>query len=447
MNVTGEDTGLQAEFAVVDLVQRRVPVGEARQDDHRAEGFLAHHVGPLGHIFQQAGLEHIALAAATREQCRPGRDRVVDPALEPLGFLRRNHRADEGVALFGIARFERLHLGDEHVAETVVDFGVDDDALHMDAALPRLIIAAEDDASERMVEVGVLVDDHRGIAAEFEHDLFLARLCLEIPADARRAGEAEQFQPLVGGEEIGAVAACGQDAEGAFGQYVALGEHLAHDDRAQRRHRRGLHHEGAAHGDRRRDLVRRKVERKIERRDKAARADRHPLPHPHITLGARRNVERLDLAIIARRLFCGDAEGVDQAPDLALAVGDRLSRFHAQRIGKLVEAFLEARDAMIEDILPLVTREPRHRLGGAHRAGDGFIDDVGGRQRGTESDFAGEFVDHLEVGVRLHRLVVEIERVDVLEFHNHSPPCWRALRHPPLSSPRKRGPRGSMLSR
>src|SRR3546814_10388636 len=75
-----------------------------------------------------------------------------------------------------------------------------DDPLHPDARLTRLIEGAEDDPRERVVQVGVLVDDHRGIAAEFEHDLLLARFGLQIPTDARRAGEGEQFQPLVGGE-------------------------------------------------------------------------------------------------------------------------------------------------------------------------------------------------------------------------------------------------------
>src|SRR3546814_3987708 len=61
--------------------------------------------------------------------------------------------------MLGVARFQRLDLRGEHVAECVVDLLMDDHALHMDAALPRLVIAAEDDARERMVEVGVLVDD------------------------------------------------------------------------------------------------------------------------------------------------------------------------------------------------------------------------------------------------------------------------------------------------
>src|SRR3546814_4459355 len=45
-------------------------------------------------------------------------------------------------------------------------------------------------------DLGVLVDDDGGVAAEFEHDLFLARLGLRFPADAGRSGEGEQFQPL-----------------------------------------------------------------------------------------------------------------------------------------------------------------------------------------------------------------------------------------------------------
>src|SRR3546814_9861779 len=45
------------------------------------------------------------------------------------------------------------------------------------------------------------------------------------------------------GEQVGAVARRRQDRKGALGQYVALGEHFAHDDRAERGHRRGLHHE------------------------------------------------------------------------------------------------------------------------------------------------------------------------------------------------------------
>src|SRR3546814_1996467 len=72
---------------------------------------------------------------------------------------------------------------------------------------------------------------------------------------------------------------------------------------------------------------------------------------------------------------------------------------------------------MGQHIALLIAREARHRLGGAHGTGDRLVDDIGHGQRGTKRDLAGEFVDHLEAGVRLHRLVVEIERIHVLEFH------------------------------
>src|SRR3546814_18883897 len=58
-----------------------------------------------------------------------------------------------------------------------------------------------------------------------------------------RSGERQQFQPFVGGEQVGARARRGQDAERTLGQDVAFGEHLTHDDRAQWRQRCRLHHE------------------------------------------------------------------------------------------------------------------------------------------------------------------------------------------------------------
>src|SRR3546814_1456410 len=73
-----------------------------------------------------------------------------------------------------------------------------------------------------------------------------------------------------------------------------------------------------------RDLVRGEIEREVERRDEAARPDRHAHPHPHIAFGARGNIERLDLAIVAQRYLGGDAESVDQEADLAFGGGARL---------------------------------------------------------------------------------------------------------------------------
>src|SRR5690606_9700587 len=111
-----------------------------------------------------------------------------------------DHRADERVALLGVARHQRLRSGDQHIAEAVVDVGMNDDALHADTALPRLVESAEKDAFNCIVEIGISIDNHCRIAAEFEYHLLLAATCLEIPANVGRSGEREQLEPVVDGE-------------------------------------------------------------------------------------------------------------------------------------------------------------------------------------------------------------------------------------------------------
>src|SRR3546814_1985557 len=71
------------------------------------------------------------------------------------------------------------------------------------------------------------------------------------------------------------------------------------------------------------------IEREVERGDEAARADRHALPDALIAARALRDVERLHLAGHPHRFLGGDAEGVDEARDLAFRIVDRLPRLDA----------------------------------------------------------------------------------------------------------------------
>ena len=143
---------------------------------------------------------------------------------------------------------------------------MDEDALDADAALAALVECAEDDALDRVVDVRILVDDHRGVPAELEYDRLLARASLQVPTDAWRAGEGEQLQAVVLGESRGPVARAGQDRERAFGQ-VGLGEHLTDHEGPDRRQTRRFQDERTADGEGRRDLVRRQVQGKVEGRD------------------------------------------------------------------------------------------------------------------------------------------------------------------------------------
>ena len=75
---------------------------------------------------------------------------------------------------------------------------VDEHPLDADADLAGVGERADEHAPDRPVEVGGLVDDHAGVAAELEDDLLLAGPLLHPPADRRAAGERQQLEALVG---------------------------------------------------------------------------------------------------------------------------------------------------------------------------------------------------------------------------------------------------------
>jgi hypothetical protein len=161
--------------------------------------------------------------------------------------------------------------------------------------------------------------------------------------------------------------------------------------------------------------VRGQVEREVEGRDERAGPDRHPLPHARVVASARRDVERQHLADDAHRLFCGDAEGIDEAPHLAFAVFDGLAGFDAQALGELVGALREALHTVHEHGLALVGLELTHRLGGFHGGGDGLVDGGFVGEGHVRGDLARILVDHRQIAVRRHGAVGQIIRIVFLE--------------------------------
>ncbi len=316
---------------------------------------------------------------------------------------------------------------------------MNDDALNADAALARLIKGAKDDPLDGILDVGILVDDHCGIAAKLQHHLLLAGSGLEVPADARGPREGEELQPIVPREEIGAVPARGEDRKGALGK-LGLGQHLADDDRAERRSAGGLHHERAAHRDGGSDLVRGEVQREVERRDEAARPDRHALPHALIAACALGNIERLHFPRQPNRFFRSDAEGVDEPRHFAFGIVDRFSGLDAERISKFVEARLEPLHAMLEHGLALIACHARHRLGGAGGGRNAFADRLLIGERAAKGHLARIFVGDGEVAVGLPRLAPDVKRVDVLELGHSSVPGTFELRLPKRLRPEKATP-------
>ena len=204
----------------------------------RAEGFLAIEVAVVRHVLQQRRLAAWRPCACRRtSSLRAACRRRLDPAFEALGRVLVDHRADEGLLVAADRRcVSVLATADLSLSRSfVVDVGVDEDALHADAALAGLVEGAEHDALDHGVEVEarIVVDDARRVAAEFQHHLLLAGARLQVPAD-QAAGEAEQLEALVGRPAGRRRRCAGQDRERALRQ-VGLGQHLADDQRADRR--------------------------------------------------------------------------------------------------------------------------------------------------------------------------------------------------------------------
>ena len=90
---------------------------------------------------------------------------------------------------------------------------MDEHPLDADAHLARVRVGADQAALDGPVEVGRLVDDDAGVAAELEDDALLAGALLHPPADRRRAGEGQQLEARVGDHPIAELAGHRQDRD------------------------------------------------------------------------------------------------------------------------------------------------------------------------------------------------------------------------------------------
>ena len=250
------------------------------------------------------------------------------------------------------------------------------DALDADAALTGLIESTEDNTFHRIVQVRILIHDHRRIAAQFQDHRFFAGTGFQVPAHVRAASEAEQLETLVGGEQVGAFAMAGQNGKRALGQ-IGFRQHFPDDDGADGGAAGRLEHKGTAGGDGRGDLVCSQVQREIERGNKGAGADGHAFDHAPVALGAGGDFQVGHLAIDAHGFFGGYPEGVDQSTHFAAGILDGFARFDTQGQGQFVVALFKAFHAVVENRLALVGGQFCHGGGGLVGGVDGFIN--GGR--------------------------------------------------------------------
>jgi ParB family chromosome partitioning protein len=70
-----------------------------------------------------------------------------------------------------VANPQLLHRGDELAREFVIDLVLHDEAVRAHAGLARVAVLARDRARDGGVEVGVIENEERRVAAELQRDL------------------------------------------------------------------------------------------------------------------------------------------------------------------------------------------------------------------------------------------------------------------------------------
>ena len=120
-------------------------------------------------------------------------DGIADERLDLGDRLAVDQRADSGAGLDAGADGELLDRLDQRRREAVVDAGLHQDAVGADASLAGVAIFGGHGAGDGLIEIGVVEDDERRVAAELERELLhrVGALPIEHLADRGRAGEGE----------------------------------------------------------------------------------------------------------------------------------------------------------------------------------------------------------------------------------------------------------------
>ncbi len=270
-----------------------------------------------------------------------------------------------------IAQHELVNFRFDQLEERVADAFLHVHALHRDAALagqPHRVACARLRGGR---EVGVVVDDRRVVAAQFQRDPAKAAGGPDRDAGAARAGEADEIDARIRDQRSADVGTAIDDVEHA-GRQAGFDYQLDQTVHDQRGLRRGFQHHRVAGGDRWRDLVGGQIEGRVEGGNGGDHADRKAHEHRELARSHRAAVQRHVTGLDANRLLCRQQHGLERAPDLRLGILDRLAGFARHQLGEPLRIALYERSGAAQQ---------RGALVGWHRSGLRARLDGGGHRR------------------------------------------------------------------
>ena len=222
---------------------------ERDRADHRAEDLLAHDlhvgrgVGEHGRLDEVPAVAHPAAAGRRVGAGVHARGHVAEHLLVLLGGDQRPHL---GVGVEPLADLDLPGLVGDPLDDLVIDLALDVQARARAAALALVEEDAVGRTRDRDLQVGVLEEHLRALAAQLERDLLqVARGRLHDQlADLGRAGEGDLVDAVVGSDRRAGVSEAGHDVDHAVRE-PGLHHQLTESQRRQRRLLGGLEHDGA----------------------------------------------------------------------------------------------------------------------------------------------------------------------------------------------------------
>src|SRR5919205_346240 len=382
VHVAGEDRRREAVADPVRDAHRLVEVAHGDERGRRAEDLLLRdpHLRIDVAEDRRPVVEPVAEAVAARDlAAREELRALVLPDLRVgVDLLERalvDHGADVGLVLPAGAEAHLLGDRDELRLERVVHTVLDDHAARGRAALAGGAEGRPDDPVDGQVEIGVVEDDDRVLAAELEVDVLerVGRVPHHLDPGLARARERKRaLAGVLGARVADRAAAAVEDVDDPRRQ-ARLGEQLDEALAEEWRVARRLEDHGVPADERGRELPRRDRDREVPRRDRAHDADRHPHAHVELVL----ELGRRRLAEEAPALAGHVVAHVDRFLDVAPGFGLDLAHLPGHEVGQLVLRLLEKPREAEEDLAALRRRYEAPLLVGLLRRRDRSIGVLG----------------------------------------------------------------------
>ncbi|MPL79716.1 hypothetical protein SDC9_25600 [bioreactor metagenome] len=334
----GEGIGREPHVRGIGAGEHLVFGGKAGDRRDRAEVLLGEDLHLVGDIGEHGRLEEIAAVEMRRALTAMGEhgaraQRVAHDCLDLGQTSGVDQRPHPGFRVEPVAQPDRRGARDEARDEGVMQAFMHEDPVGGDADLPAIGEFRRHRQIQRIVQIGVVIDDQRRVAAKLHRHLLhrLGGVADHLLADPGRAGQADLAHPAVGHDRGIGVGGRADDKVHRSRRQSARAQAIDHHHRHAGRLRRGPQHHRAAGGQRRRQFARRQCSGEVPGGEGAD--DAHRLA-AHLETAARHPAFD-DPAIDPPRLFGEPAELVAGQAPFAPGLRDRLAglgRDHPRRL-------------------------------------------------------------------------------------------------------------------